>query len=135
MTDPTNAAASADEKPSALQVLAGDAERIASTFVPDVNKLPGIVGVLAKQVEQLAGGKLEPLADELLGIAPEQPAETPAAPAPSITSEDAEAMKRQLAEQAETIKALQAQREADVAAAARIEGSGTQQSSDGEAAA
>jgi len=135
MTDPTNAAASAEEKPSALQVLAGDAERIASTFVPDVNKLPGIVGVLAKQVEQLAGGKLEPLADELLGIAPEQPVETPAAAAPSITSEDAEAMKRQLAEQAETIKALQAQREADVAAAARIEGSGTQQSSDGEAAA
>ena len=135
MTDNANAAPSADEKPSALQVIAGDAEKIAASFVPDVNKLPGIVGVLVKQVEQLAGGQLVPLADELLGIAPEQPPEAPAASAPAITSEQATTMQQQLAEQAELIKTLQAERWADREAPAKIEGSGASTGASGEAAA
>lgn len=135
MTDNANAAPSADEKPSALQVIAGDAEKIAASFVPDVHKLPGIVGVLVKRVEQLAGGQLVPLADELLGIAPEQPPEAPAASAPAITSEQATTMQQQLAEQAELIKTLQAERQADREAAAKIEGSGASTGASGEAAA
>lgn len=119
MTDNANAGASEQEKPSALQVLAGDAERIAKGFVPDVNKLPAIVGALAKQVEQLAGGQLVPLTDELLGIAQEP---EPAAAGAGITPDEATALRTQLAEQAEQMKTLQAQIEADRAAAAQIEG-------------
>jgi hypothetical protein len=117
MTNDPNADAPEAEKPSALQVLADDAERIVSSLVPDVHKLPGIVGALAAQVEKLAGGVLEPLADELLGIKPPAPEATQT---PGVTAEEGAELKAQLAQQAEVIKELQAQREADRAAADQI---------------
>ncbi|MGH9047727.1 MAG: hypothetical protein ACRDVW_10505 [Acidimicrobiales bacterium] len=135
MSDSTQAAVAEAEKPSALQVIAGDAERILAGFVPDVNKLPKIVGALIKQVEQLAGGKLEPLADEVLGIAAglEQ---APEAPAAGISSAEADTLRAQMSEQGEVIKALQAKLAADSAAAPEIDGSGQAPTSgSGEAAA
>lgn len=121
MLNAQTADTSADEKPSALQVIAGDAEKIAATFVPDVNKLPHIVGALIMQVEQLAGGRLEGLADELL--APKPPADEPADASSGITTEQAAQLQQQLAEQAETIKQLQQAQQA-AAAAAPSEGAG-----------
>lgn len=116
----------ADEtKKSALAVVGEDAERIAASLVPSVNKLPQVVGVLVQQVKELAGGELKNLADEALGIQsePEPTTTTETAAAPAASAADVTALQSQLAEQAATIKALQEQIAADKAAAAQIDGS------------
>jgi len=92
-----------------LQVLLDDAERIAPHLIPSVNKLPGIVGALAKQVEQLAGGELHNLEDSVLGV---QPDTTAAAGVP-----DAQ-LQAELAESKKAQKALEERMNAIEAAAA-----------------
>lgn len=89
---------------NALQVIAEDAERIAAPLVPSVNKLPQVVGVLVKQVEQLAGGELKNLADEALGITPEAPAE-----GEGVSQAEVQGLQQQLSEQATMIKELREQ--------------------------
>jgi hypothetical protein len=123
------------EQPSALQVIAGDAERIAAGLIPEVNRLPQVVGALIKQVEKLAGGQLVPLADEALGIAAEL---EPGAPAPGASQEAVAALQQQLAEQAAVIKELQLQAQGkpntSSAAAASPAGAGSTQGESSETA-
>lgn len=72
-----------------LQNLLDDAERIVPQLVPAVNKLPEVVGVLIKQVEQIAGGELKKLEDDVLGI--QTTAQAPAQEPPPLTGEAAAA--------------------------------------------
>ncbi len=93
-----------------LQVLVDDAERIVPQLVPSVNKLPEIVGVLAKHLEQLAGKELTSLADDVLGIQP--PAAEQAAAADQQAAPDAQAVelaeaKKELAAMQERLAALE----------------------------
>jgi hypothetical protein len=86
--------------PKALQVLIADAERVAPQLVPDVNKLPALVGVIAQHLEALAGGEITALTDEALGIAP------PAPPADAAAS--GKTAEEQLAEAQAKIRELEA---------------------------
>jgi hypothetical protein len=57
---------------NAISVVLDDAEKIAEELCPPVASVPRVVGVLIKQVEQLAqsttGKELEALAEEALGL-------------------------------------------------------------------
>jgi hypothetical protein len=100
-----------------LQVLLDDAERIAPHLIPSVNKLPAVVGALAKQLEQLAGGELHNLADDVLGVQPD--------PAAAQAGGDAQ-LQAELAESRKAQQALEARMNAIEAAAApaKEEGAG-----------
>lgn len=64
---------------NAISVVLDDAEKIAEELCPPVAAVPRVVGVLIKQVEQLAqsqtGKGIEQLAEAALGITPAEGAE------------------------------------------------------------
>jgi pyruvate/2-oxoglutarate dehydrogenase complex dihydrolipoamide acyltransferase (E2) component len=65
---PAEATPPAPEK-SSFQVVAEDAERIASHIVPALNRLPEVVGVVIAELQKIApGGRLEHLSDDELGV-------------------------------------------------------------------
>jgi hypothetical protein len=75
-----------DPVSSALSVVLDDAEKIADSLVPPGSSVEKTLGVLIKQVEKIAGGKIAALTDKELGIATaeqEQEAAAEKQPAPT----------------------------------------------------
>ena len=73
---------------SSVSNLVEDAERIATELVPPTSFLAPVVGVLIKQVEQLAGKELPKLEDKVLGVPTPTPVVDDAAAAENAALKD-----------------------------------------------
>lgn len=102
-----------------LPAILQDAEKIAADLVPPTNVLGPVVGVLIKQVEQIAGKELTNLKDSVLGVVPpvaDVPPVQDQAGSPSEEQSELEQLKAQVAALSEREESLAAQVQAYQAA-------------------